>query len=178
MRYVIVGKSASGKSTLAKLLSERGLTRNAITTTTRDPRVGEMNGVDYYFWPIQVFEKNLDQMMEYDQYNGWYYGITKQEFSHTNLSILTPRGVKRYIKKVGRQNLFIIYVDTPILERYRRIVERGDDPSEALRRFVNDEEDFRGFKNFDTRIDGSEESFGYILQKLFSSQETFSKKRI
>lgn len=178
MRYILVGKSASGKSTLAKALSDRGLTQNAITTTTRDPRQGEVNGVDYYFWPIQLFEDSLDQMVEYDRFNGWYYGVTKQEFARTNLSILTPRGVKRYIKKAGRKNLFIVYVDTPLMERYQRIISRGDDVNEAFRRFVHDEEDFRGFKNFDLRIDGSEESFSYLIQKIFSSQETFSKKRI
>ena len=175
MRYIIAGKSASGKSTLARILSDRGLTRNAITTTTRDPREGEVNGVDYYFWPKELFEECIGQMVEHDQFNGWYYGVTEQEFNRTNLSILTPRGVKRYMKKFGRKNLFIIYVDTPILERYDRIIKRGDSLEEAFRRFVHDEEDFRNFKSYDLRIDGSDESFSFVIQKLFASQKPLHK---
>lgn len=175
MRYIIVGKSASGKTTLAQILSERGLTRNAITTTTREPREGEVNGVDYYFWPKYLFEESIGQMVEYDQFNDWYYGVTQQEFDRTNLSILTPRGVKRYMKKFGRKNLFIIYVDTPILERYSRIIKRGDELNEAFRRFVHDEEDFRNFKSYDLRIDGSNDSYSFIIQKLFASQKPLQK---
>lgn len=176
MRYILVGKSSSGKSTLAKLLADRGLTVNAITTTTRSPREGELNGVDYYFWPRDLFEKNISSMVEYDQFNEWYYGVTQQEFDRTTLSILTPRGVKRYMKKFGRKNLFIIYVDTPMMERYNRIIKRGDDINEAFRRFVHDEEDFRNFKSYDLRINGSDDSYSFIFQKLFSSQKPLQNK--
>ncbi len=115
-------------------------------------------------------------MVEYDQFNDWYYGVTQQEFDRTTLSILTPRGVKRYMKKFGRKNLFIIYVDTPMMERYNRIIKRGDDVNEAFRRFVHDEEDFRNFKSYDLRINGSDDSYSFIFQKLFSSQKPLQNK--
>ena len=45
---VMVGPSGSGKTSIGEVLSKNGVQR-LITTTTREPRVGEVNGVDYYF---------------------------------------------------------------------------------------------------------------------------------
>jgi guanylate kinase len=174
MRVILIGKSCSGKSTLSKMLQEKGLTRSAITTTSRDPRNYEVNGVDYYFVSEGAFEKSIedDSMLEYDVFNDWYYGITKEEYNRTNLSIVTPRGLQKYRKLIGRDHLFVVYVDTPLEIRYERIQKRGDDPTESLRRFVADEKDFEGFKDWDFCIDGTEESYEELI-KILMRQENF-----
>jgi guanylate kinase len=174
MRIILIGKSCSGKSTISKILQEKGLTRSAVTTTSREPRSYEVEGVDYYFVSEEEFEKQIDKnnMLEYDVFNDWYYGITKEEFNQTNLSIVTPRGLQKYRRLVGRDNLFVVYVDTPLEVRYERIQKRGDDPKESLRRFVADEKDFEGFKDWDFSVDGSEESYEELI-KIIVRQENF-----
>jgi guanylate kinase len=152
------------------MLCEQGMARPAVTTTSRDMREGEVDGVDYYFISKREFEQLIPNMIEHDQFNGWYYGITQDEFDNTNLSILTPRGLKKYKKLIGRNNLFVIYVDTPLKVRYDRIISRGDDPKEAFRRFVHDEIDFEDFRDWDFVIDGSTESYDHLI-KLFSNKE-------
>jgi len=175
MRIVLVGKSCSGKSTLAKLLQEEGIAKPAVTTTSRDPRPGEVHGKDYYFISKEEFERDMDSMVEHDTFNGWHYGITQEEFDSTNLSILTPRGLKKYRKIVGRDNLFVIYINAPMSVRYNRIKKRGDNIEEAFRRFVNDEIDFEDFKDWDFIVDGSSLSYEHLL-KLFSTKENLFNK--
>jgi guanylate kinase len=149
-------------------MNEKGLTTSAITTTSRDPRSHETNGVDYYFVSEDEFEKDIDaeRMLEYDVFNDWYYGITREEFNKTNLSIVTPRGLQKYRKLVGRDNLFVVYIDTPLEVRYERIQKRGDDPSESLRRFIADEKDFEGFKDWDFRVDGTNDSYDELVKNV------------
>lgn len=76
---VIVGPSGSGKSTLNKMYEEHGAGR-VISTTTRKPRNGEINGRDYNFVTREEFEKLIEQneFAEYAQFNGNYYGMSKK----------------------------------------------------------------------------------------------------
>ena len=46
--YIIVGKTCSGKTTVMKNLEDFNFSK-MITSTTREPRVGEVHGVDYFF---------------------------------------------------------------------------------------------------------------------------------
>lgn len=85
---VLGGLSGSGKDTALKILTRAGWVRKGITCTTRLPRPGEINGVDYDFYTNEEFEA-LDaagQMAERTRYIGnqneggrpIYYGITQQ----------------------------------------------------------------------------------------------------
>lgn len=152
------------------MIQEEGLGTLSVTTTSRAPRHYEVEGKDYYFVGDAEFEELIEtnRMVEYDSFNNWYYGITQEEFDRTNVSIVTPRGLQRYRKVLGRDNLYVIYVDTPLDIRYERIKKRGDDPSEALRRFVADEMDFEGFVDWDYRIDGSDESYIDTIRHIYT----------
>ena len=54
--YVILGKFASGKTTIAKLLEEKYNMKRVVTCTTRKKREGERDGIDYYFYTDEEFE--------------------------------------------------------------------------------------------------------------------------
>ena len=75
----MVGPSGSGKTSIGEVLSKNGVQR-LITTTTREPRVGEVNGVDYYF--REFSELDGDDFVEQTIYNGNRYGLTKEEVSN------------------------------------------------------------------------------------------------
>lgn len=86
--FVISGPSGAGKSTLSKMLIERE--KNlflTVSATTRKPRTGEQDKVDYYFLSKEEFEKNITQgdFLEYALVHGNYYGTLKSEVDR-NLS--------------------------------------------------------------------------------------------
>ena len=74
---VVVGPSGSGKTAIVERVVKEFpyFFRKVITNTTRNPRPGEKNGVDYNF----VKEFNPDDYVEYTEYAGNFYGTSKQE---------------------------------------------------------------------------------------------------
>ena len=78
---VFSGPSGVGKGTiLARYMKDREDICYSVSATTRAPRPGEVDGQHYFFWTKEKFEEMIaaDQMLEYAQYNGNYYGTPKQ----------------------------------------------------------------------------------------------------
>lgn len=76
---VLSGPSGSGKSTIINAASnEIGEYYFSISTTTRKPRVGEVDGVDYFFVSKESFEEDIKagHFLEYAQVHGNYYGTS------------------------------------------------------------------------------------------------------
>ena len=92
LKYVLVGASGSGKTTMAKVLEKALGLRRCITSTTRPPRPGETDGKDYYF--CSVFDPG--QMFEQASFGGYLYGITYNELLQGDFIILDPQGVRYY----------------------------------------------------------------------------------
>ena len=79
---VISGPSGSGKGTVIKRLMEMSDDfMYSVSATTRAPRDGEVNGINYYFIGRDDFEERIasDMMLEHAQYCGNYYGTPKKE---------------------------------------------------------------------------------------------------
>ena len=168
---MIVGKSCSGKTELSLLLKNRGM-KHAVACTSRPIRPGEIDGIHYHFKSKEAFIKLLedDALIEHDVFNGWYYGLEKEEFERSNILVVTPRGVTNLINKVGRDAITIIYLDTSPIQRLVRASFRGDKPNEMQRRFKADEEDFEDFhkrEDWDVRIDCRIDDNYELLSKLF-----------
>lgn len=73
---VLVGPSGSGKTTIGNRLAEKGIPK-LITTTTRPPRPGEVEGIDYYF--KKKSEMQPQDFVEQTHYNGFIYGLSRKE---------------------------------------------------------------------------------------------------
>jgi guanylate kinase len=76
---VLSGPSGAGKSTIINAASDEiGENSFSISTTTRNPRVGETNGVDYFFVSFESFEEDIKagNFLEYAQVHGNYYGTS------------------------------------------------------------------------------------------------------
>ncbi len=80
--FVISGPSGSGKGTVVEILREiypdAGV---SISATSRKPREGEREGVNYYYKTREEFEALIeaDEVLEHTEYNGNYYGTLRSE---------------------------------------------------------------------------------------------------
>jgi len=130
---VITGPSGAGKTTVTEALLERmnGSTR-LITTTTREKRPNEINGVDYDFITIEEFlnmEKD-GEFFEYAQVYNQYYGSLKTKLSEllknhsTVFSVVDVEGAKT-IKRKLPETLTIFIAPDSIDELRSRLLKRG-----------------------------------------------------
>lgn len=78
--FVISGPAGSGKSTIVGKLLETGEFAFSVSATTRSPREGEKDGVQYYFVTKDAFEEKIrrGEMLEYAEYVGHYYGTPRE----------------------------------------------------------------------------------------------------
>ena len=79
---VLSGPSGVGKSTvIAELLGQRDNIYFSVSYTTRQPRVGEQNGVNYNFVSREEFERMIaaDELLEFAEYVHNYYGTSLPE---------------------------------------------------------------------------------------------------
>jgi guanylate kinase len=80
--FVITGPSGVGKGTLIERLLERlPELELSISATTREPRTGETDGLDYHFLSPEEFRRRLegDDFLEHASYSGNYYGTLRSE---------------------------------------------------------------------------------------------------
>lgn len=80
--FVITGPSGVGKTTVARgLLARIDTLKKVITCTTRPPREGEVDGVDYRFVSVEAFEEMIKkgELFEWAQVYDRYYGSKKQD---------------------------------------------------------------------------------------------------
>lgn len=150
-RIVIVGKGGSGKDYLRKNLEMMGY-QYCTSHTTRPPREGEVNGVDYFFISDSEAEGLIqgDSFYEYVTFNGWIYGTSKDEFYSSQLFIMTPSGLSKLLPQ-DRSESFVVYLDIEEDIRRTRLMQRND-ADNVDRRLYADRNDFEGFEDYDYRI--------------------------
>jgi guanylate kinase len=143
----ITGPSCSGKSTLSRCLLEQGWT-GVRSFTTRAPRAGERDGVDYDFRDRAWAERRMadGSLVEWVEYSGAYYGVEHVSVDRAlekggrAFKILEPRGVMAFRRaSVDRWSMLTVYLNpTPLMvgERMLRrlLAEREPDlPAYAQR---------------------------------------------
>ena len=166
---VLVGESASGKSSIEKYLVENYGYSKIVSYTTRQPREGEVDGVDYHFISDEEFYNLKEQgfFAESACYNHWRYGIAKEDCTNNKVAVLTPHGL-RQIKKIKDIDVISFYIKVPRRDRLIRILQRGDSIEESYRRNVSDVGQFDGIEdevdfvicnpNYQVSIEGMAES--------------------
>ena len=142
---VLVGESASGKSSIEKNLVEHYGYHKVVSYTTRQPRQGEIDGVDYHFIDTELFYELKDRgfFAETAQYNGWNYGTAKEDCTNDKVAVLTPHGL-RQISKIQGIDVVSFYINVPRRDRLIKILQRGDSIEEAYRRSLSDVGQFDG----------------------------------
>lgn len=167
---VLVGESASGKSSIEKYLVDNYGYNKVISYTTRSPRPNEVDGVDYHFVSVEKFESLKEQgfFAETAIYNNWHYGTAKEDCTDDKIAVLTPHGL-RQISKVDGITTVSFYINVPRRDRLIKILQRGDDIEEAYRRSLSDVGQFDGIEDevdYVIHNDGYKKSIAEIAQEV------------
>ena len=146
--FIISGPAGSGKTTICDGLMEKESLQRIVTSTTRSPRQGERDGLDYHFLNTQDFETKIteDAFYEYATVHNNYYGTQKADIlkpilSGQNLLLnIDVQGAKTITEKASADDVLKGYIVTifimpPSLEELNaRLRNRGTDSEEEIER--------------------------------------------
>ena len=142
---VISGASGTGKGTVCKkLLENMPQMYYSISATTRQPRQGETDGVEYFFLTTEDFKKKIAEgkFLEYAEVYGNFYGTPLYKIEeHLNrgenvLLEIDTQGALNVMEKV-HDGVFIFLLPPSLEELYSRIKNRGTESAETLERRFN-----------------------------------------
>lgn len=149
---LLCGKSCAGKDTIQKELIKIGM-KSLVSYTTRPPREGETEGVEYHFISKDEFLKKKEdgffaETVYYDVATGdrWYYGSAVEDLSDDTVIIVNPHRLKQ-LKRIPELNPISFYITAGEETIWNRLRERGDNVAEARRRLNADDEDFVNIEN-------------------------------
>lgn len=138
---VVSAPSGCGKSTiLHRLMETREKLHFSVSATTRKPREGETEGIDYFFITKRKFQKMIEnnEFLEYAEYVGNCYGTPKaavdaqlEQGNDVYLDIEVQGALQ--VKAKRPETLLIFILPPSIEELERRLIKRGTDSPEVIR---------------------------------------------
>ncbi|MEP2532506.1 guanylate kinase [Shimia sp.] len=139
---ILSSPSGAGKSTLSKRLRIWDPTiRFSVSATTREPRLGEVDGQDYHFMSENTFRRDVaaNDMLEHAHVFGNFYGSPKGPVKHAIeagqdlLFDIDWQGAQQIRNSdLGQHTLSIFLLPPSITELHRRLVNRGQDSDDVI----------------------------------------------
>lgn len=185
---VLSGPSGAGKSTvISKLLHQRGDIHFSVSFTTRKPRAGEVDGVNYNFVDNAEFERMIrdGELLEFAQYVGNYYGTSLKVIrDHLDkgtdvLLDIEVQGAAKVREKCP-EAVTIFLIPPSMEELAARLSFRGtDDAATIQKRLEQAREEYRQIPNYDylvvnDRVENAVEEIVSIL----TAEDCRTNKRI
>ena len=143
---LLSGPSGCGKSSLLKEVYK--VINNyyfSISTTTREPRVGEKDGVDYYFVSKEEFKQDIENgnFLEWAEVHGNYYGTSlkpiNQALEESKLVIfdIDVQGFEQVINKLDKITT-TVFITTPTIEELeKRLYNRNTDSKDVIEKRIS-----------------------------------------
>ena len=156
---LISGPSGCGKSSLLKEVYKNiDNYYFSISTTTREPRVGEKDGVDYFFTTKEEFKEDIsaNNFLEWAEVHGNYYGTSlkpiKEALKENKLIIfdIDVQGFEQVIK-IFKDITTTVFITTPTLKVLEnRLYSRGTDDEDVInKRIVNAKKEIQYIDKYD-----------------------------
>lgn len=145
MLIVVSGPSGCGKGTVLAEILKSDRIFYSVSATTRSPRPGETDGVNYYFLTKEKFEKLIedDGMLEYASYCGNYYGTPKkpvedmlEQGKHVILEI-EVQGAMKVMEKCP-EAVFVFILPPSLKELERRLNKRGTEAEDVIKKRLSE----------------------------------------
>lgn len=178
---VCVGASASGKTQLAKTLYKNYGYTKCVTTTTRDKRIGESDGIDYHFVSKKKFSELLDNnsFFESSHYHEHSYGIQKKDVHKNGIVIVEPNGANTLIKAL-KNEVYVVYVESSEALRKKRMELRHDDPVIILERIKQDQTIFNvsNLDRIDLKIVNESKTLDELASFVNQSYQRYINKQL
>ncbi|MCY7391028.1 MAG: guanylate kinase [Leptolyngbyaceae cyanobacterium CAN_BIN12] len=176
---VLTGPSGVGKGTLLRSLMERHPELYlSISATTRSPRLGEVDGKDYYFLSRSTFERMIanGEFLEWAEFAGNFYGtprtaVEEQICQGQWVIVEIELEGARLVRKAFPEALRIFILPPSLVELECRIRSRGTETEDAIaRRLHRAETEINAATEFDIQIvnDDFEKALDRIETALFS----------
>lgn len=143
--FIVSGPSGCGKGTVLAEILKQDNVYYSVSATTRAPRPGEINGVNYHFLSKDEFEKLIENggMLEYANYCGNYYGTPKKpvedmlaEGKNVILEIEVQGALKVMEKCPEAVSVFIL--PPSLKELRRRLHKRGTETEEVIEKRIGE----------------------------------------
>lgn len=152
VKFLVAGRTASGKYTIVKEVCERLGLKQVKSLTTRPPRKEELNNCncDHYFVTDDEFEllRDLEEFAAYTEINGYKYATTFKEIDDSDLYVIDPNGIKYFREQCkDKYRIIEIYIRVPYVLSRKRYIERGGTGVEFKRRYDQESEQFKEYEN-------------------------------
>ena len=143
---LLIGPSGSGKTAIADYLRDKYGWQAVQSYTTRLPRYPWEGG--HTFVSDEEFDA-LTDMIAYTEFDGHRYCATAEQVDSCDLYVIDPKGVKAMQQLYhGDSRIMPVYVYAKPSVCLKRMMMRGDDLWQALRRLRNDKKEFDGAQEF------------------------------
>jgi guanylate kinase len=155
--FVVSAPSGTGKTTICeRLIKNLSNLKMSISHTTRKPRIGERDGVDYFFVDKEVFEAMIknDDFVEWAEVYGNFYGTSKKvinELLQSGNDILLDIDIQgaKNIKKVYPDSVLIFILPPSLEELEKRLKQRKEEIDTIKMRLNKVKEEISQYKNYD-----------------------------
>ena len=139
---VVSGPSGAGKGTICQILRDKLPDLGySISVTTRQPRVGEVDGKSYFFKTVSQVKEMIAQgeLLEYAEVYGNYYGTPRRyvmDLLQSGYDVLLEIDIQGalQIKKRFPEGVFVFIVPPSLDELSARIYKRGTDSEDVIKR--------------------------------------------
>lgn len=195
---IVSGPAGSGKTTLCdRMCAEVSGVERVVTSTTREPREGELDTVDYYFFDRDTFEKKVSagDFYEHAKVHTNYYGTLKSEIQDKfakgidlllNIDVQGAASFRQAAQEdpqLAERLITVFVMATEESELRSRLATRGtDDEAEINRRMLSAQKEMQEWSDYDYVIDSltRDEDFDrlrciYQAEKLRTERNTLSQ---
>ncbi|KHF39834.1 guanylate kinase [Halalkalibacter okhensis] len=184
---VLSGPAGVGKGTVCSALRQENTSvQYSVSATTRSPREGEQDGVNYFFKTREQFENMIeqDQLLEWAEYVGNYYGTPIEyvrETINNGQDIILEIEVQGALKVRERfpEGVFIFLMPPSLAELRSRIVGRGTETEDIInKRMTVAKEEIDMMKKYDYVVENDQVHLAVDRIKSIVTAEHCKRERL